>query len=115
MKISSLISQIFENAKKVRLFCFDVRAKQPEVDMPGPRRDRCVSEFVLHGTVLLKNFSVIDTRLVSWAGAANICHGFKNELRNVKEVLSNIEQEPNPCTGLVLRSTYLIAAKYIAQ
>ena len=26
--------------------------------MPGPRRDHCVSDSVLHGTVLLRNFSV---------------------------------------------------------
>ena len=40
------------------LFCFHFRAKQPEVDMPGPRRYRCVSEFMLHGTVLITKFSV---------------------------------------------------------
>ena len=42
------------------LFCFHFRAKQPEVDMPGPRRDRCVSKFVLHWTMLIKDFSVFN-------------------------------------------------------
>ena len=39
-------------------FSIIFHAKQPEVDMPGPRRDRCVSEFELHWTVLKKDFSV---------------------------------------------------------
>ena len=40
------------------MFCFHFCVKQPEVDMLGPLRDRCVSEFVLHWTVLMKDFSV---------------------------------------------------------
>ena len=37
--------------------------KQSEVDPPGPRGDRCVSEFVLHGTVLIKDFSVFEQEI----------------------------------------------------
>ena len=40
------------------LFCY-FREKQPELDMQGPRRDRCVSELVLHWTLLIKDFSVL--------------------------------------------------------
>ena len=53
------MSKIRYNQKNLTLFCFLFRVKQPEVDMPGPGRDRCVPELMLHGTVLITNFSVL--------------------------------------------------------
>ena len=43
---------------KIDFVCFHFGVKQPEVNMLDPQRDHCVSEFVLHGTVLITNFSV---------------------------------------------------------
>ena len=42
--------------------CFFFHVKQPKVDLLGPQRDRCISEFVLHGTVLITNFSVFPQK-----------------------------------------------------
>ena len=49
--------------------------KQPEVDMLGPRCDRCVPELVLHGTVLIMNFSAY---VVSQIHLVNIHQGIRN-------------------------------------
>ena len=48
--------------KNSTLFCFVFCVNRPEVDMLDPRRDRLLSKFVLHGTVLITNFSVIHLK-----------------------------------------------------
>ena len=53
------MSSIQNFEKYSTLFRFLFCANKPEVDTPGPQRDRCVSEFMLHGTVLIKDFSVL--------------------------------------------------------
>ena len=45
--------------KYMTLFYFLSRANKLEVDTQGPRRDRCVSDSVLHWTMLIKEFSVL--------------------------------------------------------
>ena len=41
------------------------RANKLEIDTPGPWRDRVVYDSVLHGTVLITNFSVVQTHISS--------------------------------------------------
>ena len=45
--------------RKLDFFCYLFCAKLPEVDMLGPQHDDCVSDSMLHGTVLITNFSVL--------------------------------------------------------
>ena len=47
------MSSIRNFEKYSTLFCFHFRANKPEVD-------HCVSEFILHGTVSIKDFSVFE-------------------------------------------------------
>ena len=54
------MSNIRNFKRNSTLFSFIFLVKRPEVDMPGPWHDRCIPELVLHGTVLIKDFSVIS-------------------------------------------------------
>ena len=55
--IRKIIDCVYENTPQNQLF-FVLIFDQSEVDMLGPQRDRVLSEFVLHGTELITNFSV---------------------------------------------------------
>ena len=48
----------FSKKESLKALCFLFCANQPEVEMPGPRRDHVVSDSVLLGTVLIMNVSV---------------------------------------------------------
>ena len=61
------------------LFCFHFRSKQLEVDLPGPRRDHCVSKFVLHWTVLIKDFSVV----VTWNLKGLLTHSITKKIMKI--------------------------------
>ena len=58
------MSNIRNFKRNSKFFSFIFGMKQPEVDMLGPRCDRCVSETVLHWTVLIKDFSVYASMYV---------------------------------------------------
>ena len=53
------MSNICNFERNFTFFAFLFCASQPEVKTPGPRHDRVVCDSVLHGTVLITNFSVL--------------------------------------------------------
>ena len=62
------MSNIRNFKRNLAIFFFFPR-KATRSRIPGPRRDHCISEFVLHGTVLIKDFSVCrdtEMRLFKW-------------------------------------------------
>ena len=67
------MSKIRDYQKNSTLICFLFHAKQPEVDMLGPQHDRCVSDSLLHGTVLKTNFGVFALELESAKLTVQIC------------------------------------------
>ena len=52
--------------KKLDVLWFSFLQYRLEVETPRPRHDRVVSDFVLHGTVLITNFSVSASEDTSW-------------------------------------------------
>ena len=57
------MSKIEYYKKFLTLFCFLFHMNQLAFEFPGSRRDRVVSDSVLHGTMLITNFSVIEVCL----------------------------------------------------
>ena len=58
MRIKWLICKILQNHVDFQLFFLLLPRRTTGSRIPGPRRDRCVAEFVVHRSLLIKDFSV---------------------------------------------------------